>query len=323
MRLENSTKHQQITELTIQELVQCCLRQDQKAWEEFLRRYVPLIKNMIKKNLYRYKFPKWDDIDVIEDIWMKVFEKIYAGNGLELCTHFDNFDGWLWTIVSSKTVDYFRTKIRSGQYGNPENDTIDPDTIGTDDWLERVMQDNETMETLKNAMVELSGIKNEKIMWAMRLLIVAEEPLSHAEIKAFAETFNHYDEQTIQRKLRDIQERLRSRIAEKQKNGESADKIWHELRRLEYQLKEKTLHKTQEARAEIEELEQKINRKDTRREKMLNDSQQFCRPSNVEIADLIGLPEDQAQQISVFLKRARDKIKCVIQERSFLHEKFV
>lgn len=318
MRIDNPTKHQQMTGLTTQELVERCLLQDQKAWEEFLRRYVTLIKNMIKRNLRRYNFSQWDDIDVIDDIWMKVFEKIYAGNGLELCDHFDNFEGWLWTITNSKTVDYCRVKIRSGQYGNLESGEKDPDLFGTDDWLERLMQNKENIDALKNAMSELSEIKNQKIMWTMRLFIMAEEPLTQTEIKELTETFNRHNVQTIQEKLRDIQVRLRGKIAEKQKVGESADKIWHELRKLEYQLKGMKKHKTQESIIEINEIEQKINQKDRRRQKLLYETSQFCRPSNAEIADLIGLPEEQAQQISSFLGRAREKIKFVMKERGFL-----
>ena len=318
MRIETSAKHQQITDITTQELVQRCLHKDQQAWEEFLRRYVSVIKKMIKVNLRRYKFAKWDDIDVIDDIWMKVFEKIYTGNGLALCEHFKNFDGWLWTITNSKTVDYCRKKIRSGQYDNLENNEVDPDKYRVDDWLEQFMYDTESIEELKKVLHELSNIKNQKIMWTMRLFIMVEEPLIYSEIESLAETFKCHDVPTIQQKLRVIQKRLRNKILEKQRIGESADKIWHEIRKLEYQLAEMTKHKTNKTTVEVQEIEQKIIQKEKRRTKLLHEADQFCRPSNAEIADLIGVPVEQAQQISSFLGRAREKIKFALQKENFL-----
>lgn len=311
-----SIKRQLVKAFSTQELVQACLLHDQEAWKEFLRRYVSLIKKMIKNNLHRYQCPQWNDIDVIEDIWVMIFEKIYAGNGLALCTHFDNFEGWLWSIANSKTVDYCRAKRRSGQYDIQVKDDADKDVFATVNWFEQLMNAEENMKYLNNAMVELSELDNDKIKWTIRLLIMAEEPLSHAEIEALAQTFKCYNAKTIREKLQKIQRRLYSEISEKQKDGERADKIWHEIMKLEKQLKDK--FKYGKANTEAAEIERIIQQKDRRRQELLDKSVLLCRPSNSEIANLIGLSEEQAQQVSVFLIRARERIKIGMKKKGFL-----
>lgn len=108
-------KAQCLAELEIEEIVERCLRHDQQAWSEFLRRYIPLIKRSIKTTLRRSGFPEYEDIDVIDEIWIRIFEKLYKDNKLELCVNLAGIDAWLITISMNQTYDWLKNKTRSGQ----------------------------------------------------------------------------------------------------------------------------------------------------------------------------------------------------------------
>jgi len=59
----------------------------------------------------------------------------------------------------------------------------------------------------------------------------------------------------------------------------------------------------------VEKLIQEIQKKSEKREDLLQKSKKLPRPSNRDIADIVGLPEDQINQISNILIRARKKIQ--------------
>ena len=310
-------KPQRLAELEIEQLVERCLRHDQQAWSEFLRRYIPLIKRSIKTTLRRSGFPEYEDIDVIDEIWVRIFEKLYKDNKLELCVNLAGIDDWLFTISMNQTYDWLKNKTRSGQIVIWKGNREEPDTLFTNDFLEDLLSDQETIERLKDTLAELSKIPNKKIMWALRLCIIAEEPLTDKEIDALSSEFNRYGVGEVKQKIADILQRLYERIERKQKAGEMADKLWHDLRKLEHKLNQISNPNKDIPKEEIDSINDKIEQKDMRRQELLNEAKQLCRPSNTEIADLIGLPDNQAQQVSTFLGRAREQIRRVLREKSF------
>jgi hypothetical protein len=61
-----------------EELISCCLDKHREAWNEFLHRFIPLIKNAIKKRLIESgQSHLYQDKDVIWDIWEKIVKNYF------------------------------------------------------------------------------------------------------------------------------------------------------------------------------------------------------------------------------------------------------
>ena len=73
--------------------------------------------------------------------------------------------------------------------------------------------------------------------------------------------------------------------------------LWHEIRRMEALLNEKNKDVTSANKEEIQKLEREIEEKSKKREEWLKKARKLCRPSNRNIAELVGIPEEKANQI--------------------------
>ena len=301
----DSTKKSSHDKINIEALVQRCKKNEPHAWEEFLRHFVPIIRKMIQRILRKYGCPKWNDIDVVQDVWLKIFEYLYAQNGFELCVHYKNFEGWLWSVTNSKAVDYCRRKKRTGPDIEPNDNPVDFENLEEGNWLEKKLCEMESTGDLNNALDTISDMKNPKIKWAIRICIMAEVPLTDAEISSLVKTFNYDDEETVKDQLKTIQARLHKKIMEKRKAGDAADRIWREIQEMEYKLRHVIPFIHENMEEEAEKLVQTLKKKEKRHEELLNEAGQFCHPSSAEIAQIMGLPESKVNQVSIYIYRAR------------------
>ncbi len=87
--------------------------------------------------------------------------------------------------------------------------------------------------------------------------------------------------------------------------------MWHEIRRLEYKLVEMGKDISKETEIEIKRIETEIEKKNKRREDLLRKGHRLSKPSNRDIAKIVGLPENKVVQVSNILIRARS----VLQEK--------
>ena len=113
--------------LSVKELVSYCLdSQDQDGWNEFVRRFQPLIAGVVTKCVFKRKRPK---PDLIDDLIQETFLKLCANNfkALRNFSFKDDhgFFGFLKVVASHVVEDYFREQ-NSQKHGDGREEE-DPD----------------------------------------------------------------------------------------------------------------------------------------------------------------------------------------------------
>ncbi len=113
--------------LSVQELVSYCLdSQDQDGWNEFVRRFQPLIAGVVTKCVFKRPRPK---PDLIDDLVQETFVKLCANNfrALRNFSFKDDhgFFGFLKVVASHVVEDYFRERNSQKHGSGQEEDDID------------------------------------------------------------------------------------------------------------------------------------------------------------------------------------------------------
>lgn len=95
------------------QLVRLCLKNTRPAWEEFFRRFIPVIKNAIKNKLKeRGRRDLSDDQDVVANIYEKIVVKLYKHAALKKCKKPSGIRQWLKTVAANQTLDWLKEKSR-------------------------------------------------------------------------------------------------------------------------------------------------------------------------------------------------------------------
>lgn len=302
----------------IESIVSGCLRNDQKSWEEFWTLFIPTIKKAIKQTLHRTPHPELaQDIDNVENIFKTIVDKFYEKKKLALCKDLSGLESWLWMVAHNATRDWLARKYNSGEIDGATNtDNIDDVEYPlAHNYIDALHDNQEIMKALDETYETLGQIDNHKYKWALRLSIIAEDSLSDKEISALSKEFGKYNPDEIKNKIKQIRKNLDLKLEKKRKAGERADNLFHERQKLEWDIKSITKSGDADSADKISYIIKKIRDKDRIRTEHLEDAKKICRPSNEEIADLIGLSENQAQQISTFLVRVRKQLRTTLEEK--------
>jgi len=304
----------------IELIVSGCLRDDEKSWEEFWTLFIPTIKKAIEQTLRRTPHPELaQDVDNIENIFKVIVDKFYEKKKLVLCKDLSGLESWLWMVAHNDTRDWLARKFNSGEIDGVANtDNIDDVEYQLAHNSIDTLQDNqEIMQALDEAYEVLGQIDNNKYKWALRLAVIVEDSLSDKEISALSKEFGKYNPDEIKNKIKKIRMNLDLKLEKKRKAGERADNLFHERQKLEREIKNISKSGDIAAPDKINVLMKKVKEKDRIRTEHLEEANHICRPTNEEIADLIGLPERQAQQVSTFLVRVRKQLRTVLGEKGY------
>jgi RNA polymerase sigma-70 factor, ECF subfamily len=103
-----------------QALLQRCLDGESSAWEEFLRRYRPLIERAVRFTFLRcvYRIPHADVENVVQDLLARLYEQD--------CRRLRSFQGrcplaaWLKSLAVRMTLNTIRDEKRRGRFGGGE-----------------------------------------------------------------------------------------------------------------------------------------------------------------------------------------------------------
>ena len=307
------------TKLTDEEIVARCLENERAAWNEFFRRFLPIIKNAIKKKLYASGHMELcRDPDVIWNIHQDIVIKLFKDGKLRQCTDPSGVKFWLREIAANQTIDWLRQQNRTKNL--PEKQTQEsmlslsaPLTGNMDLMLEDTLSDDsyineDVQEKLEEALSGMKEIKNEQTYWVIRLSIIAHMPFMEEEIRKLA-AFTGHRPADIKNRLDSVMTEVDKKIEKKLKASARAVILWYELRRLETRLYDE--RKVSGITAKADELIAKIQQKTKQRENLLKQGRAVSRPSNQEIAGLIGLTEDKVEQVSVILLRARQALQNI------------
>ena len=307
-------------------LISLCLQQQRHAWNEFFRRFIPVLKKAIKKKLIQSGgLSLANDPDIIWDIHKDIVENLYTRGNLKKCLNPVGIRPWLREVATNQTIDWLRRHYAKKR--NPErqaeSNTISLQTpiqsapnLTLEQTLEsKTPSDDQNLPCLPEILSNLDKIDNTKGFWAVRLSIISHLPLTEEDINNLA-NFNGHDVASIRTHLQRIEEYLEKKEHQKITADGRAVLLWHEIRRLENELTSKQNSLSCESQ-EIERLKTQILSKNQQREQLLRAGKKLCRPANDDIAILVGLPPEKADQISNILLRARESLQKKLAMREF------
>lgn len=102
-------------------LVERCVRREQGAWNEFLRRYGALIRGTIIQKLA--SFGHTDAKSDADDIFQEVFKGLIENDcrALSSIKNRDRIEPWLCAVALHKTIDFVRKKSPSPHSGETQS----------------------------------------------------------------------------------------------------------------------------------------------------------------------------------------------------------
>lgn len=301
-----------------QEVAGLCLEGRRDAWEEFYARFAPDIRRAIEHTLlfssdldsFDWKFEEsvWD---INENIVRKFCEEGF----LSKCSDPSGIRQWLKTVAANQARDWLKER---GRLKNLPKQQTEQGMRSLDEPLyddsettlgETISDETDIDRTLRcylgNVLDEIDRLDNRRDFWIMRLSLVAAMPLIPEETGELA-AFSPLPEQTVREMLERVVASVEERDAKRSTDLGRGVLLWHQLRRLEGELRVALRDSSPEAVRKCEELRENIARKTKRREQMLTAGKKIPRPSNREIAALVGITEEQ--YVTTILGRVRDAL---------------
>jgi len=113
--------------LSPQELLRLCLQSpDSASWDEFVRRFQPLIARVVIRTINRWTKP---DPCLVDDLVHETYVKLFANSCKALrefhCDHENSLFGFLKTVASNVVHDHFRTSYNQKRGRGQAQEDID------------------------------------------------------------------------------------------------------------------------------------------------------------------------------------------------------
>jgi hypothetical protein len=310
-----------LADLPDNELVSLCLENQRPAWEEFFRRYISLIKQAIKSKLRDHGYGQVsDDQDILWDIHGKIVEKLYGRGLLRQCVNIEGIRPWLKSVAQNQTTDWVieqgRKKRLPQRQAESSTVSLSEPIKGTsgltlgDMMSEHDESDDDLKVYVESVLDRIGKAGEDRKLWVLRLSIISQLPLTAEDIARLSRFSGHNESEVRSRiafMMQQVEVKEEKRIAAMGK----AILLWHEIRRLEARLINE--NRSSPDTAEAERIMLEIQGEMGQREKMLNDGKRLIRPANRDIAALVGLPENQAEQVSTILIRAREILRTTME----------
>jgi len=327
------TRHMEISD---HELAKLCLdstlspHEQLECWDEFFRRFIRLIYEKIRSTLRVYGDKNgvlWKDEDVIWDINAELVYKFVKKGIIQTCTNLTGLEPWLYTVTENQTIQWLRDngRLRNLPKKNAEEVMIpidepvyDEDGNVTQGHIIKNRRDIYRLEriNLEKILGRLDELKNSpkqtklRDYWVMRLSIIAQLPLTKDDISDFLK-FSPLPEQEASQKLDEIiatTERL-----EKKREGKLGLSIVREsqLRRLESSYNDFIKHDEIKA----QEIAKTIEKITGWRVNLLKAGMVIPRPSNAEIAAVLGIDPKQKDYVTTIIQRTRVRLTLSDEEK--------
>ena len=311
-----------------------CLENERIAWEEFFRRFIPLIKREIQNSFTSYGFYSFaNDIDRIAEIQLLLVSKLYSDGALKQCHNYSGLQNWLSIMVRNQVVDWLRNQGRKKRLPERQleqamlsfsTNLYEDSGLAIEDTLGCIEKPaNELSEIdrkfdyfLSKIIDSIPKIKNPKSRWTFRLSLMAYLPVLTSELDQLV-AFGSFSEDEILIHLRNMKTGLRAKAKRRDKENARAILYWYEIRRLQAILSEKEKIRISSEDEEIRTIQSKIDKLNQKRQRLLSSANKIIKPKNSEIAELIGIDKDQARQITNLFNRARKEILKLLPEVDF------
>lgn len=318
----NGIRHMQINFTSDSDLVLLCRAGDREAWNEFFRRFLPLIKSSIRRTLKVYATS--DDqsyyygLDAVSEITEQLVIKLYPKGILDQLVDISGLHPWLRTVVTNLTIDWLiaqgrlkhaaRREVEGGMLSldkplNDDTDTTLADTLALD-----IPSTQEIHDYLEMLLQTVDAKSNRRDYWIVRLSIISQIPLELEEESALAD-FSPLPPDSAQQLIQSMIEDVERRTKECDSKLGLAIVLGSELRRLQYVMWEMRGDDTPHGLAKIDRLKQECICLEKRRIKLLVDGMKIPRPRNSEISALVGIVPEQESQVSTVLTRSRKYLR--------------
>lgn len=291
------------------ELVYGCLRGDDEAWKEFLRRYNHRIDQAIVRTL-RVKGHKAisNDDEGFWEIKGEVIEKLLKGIDKDIT----NLRGWINKICQNETIEWLRKKgAKKRAYERFVEDTslsLDQpmDEEGDRTLLDSIPIENKEVEEsadlvrkVKDCIEEL----DERYRLALKLLTIFYDPLSKEDIAEIAR-IRDTEKEVIEREINEITDQLVVKEEEILKKEAKKAFLWAYIHRLERHIAH--LKSSPELYLEeIQKKEEELQKKITQRESLLKGSSPPVVPYYKDIARILGWGTEKAKTLNTLFFHAR------------------
>lgn len=305
-----------LKEISDQEVVRLCIARRRDAWEEFFTRFDPVLREAItrtlKKHAVRNYFYFNDDDEAVWEIHEKIVTRLYRDGLLAKCSDTAGVGRWLWTVAVNQTKDSLKgqgrqkklpeqsTEVGMRSLDAPlfeDSETTFGEMLADETTVER--NEAEYAEAVLNA---LDQMQDRKKYWILRLGILAVLSFTPEEMDDLYD-YSPMAVDAVREKLKRIATDVEARQEKRRVDLGRAVLLFYQLRRLESRLSD-----AKEDVQAIGMLEEEIAAKTKKREFLLEKTIKLPRPSNSDIAELVGMPEEQQGQISVILARVREEI---------------
>lgn len=296
------------------ELVKLCQQSSRQAWEEFFRRFIPLLKSCIRQSLKSFAEPRkieLDDMDEVWDIHSDVVKTIYGKMGICRCVRPEGVEAWLRTVATNATITWLR---RHGRLKNLPRNYHEGQTFSLD---EPIGEDetstyhdliaapsnppdkaDRVSALIADALAQQINLKNRMVM---RLSLLSLLPLRPNECDELV-GISPLDIVKARKLLDEMVAEVAERDKRRRKETEHAVLLWYELISLEKKVQDPSVQSSPEYPAVLE----KYERKRKQRDELMASSSKLPMPSNQQIAAFLGI--ETPNDVSNYRKRAQQKI---------------
>ena len=142
-------------------LIERCIRQEEKAWEEFIERFSGLLYYSAHERLRRngIRFGQQDLEDIVQAIFLEIWEK----RKLEEVREREKITAWLSIVAQTRALNYMRQKrerlLREEEFFRLETLKIDAESQRDDEeFIEYLEKAIETFDAREKIILKLNII---------------------------------------------------------------------------------------------------------------------------------------------------------------------
>jgi len=306
------------------DLVPLCLLHQRSAWEEFFKRFSPRIKKAIRRTFIKCGAKDLvEDIDNVMNIHAVLVEKLYAKGALHQCTDLSGLRSWIVRISANQTVDWLKQRGRikhlpllkeeqlmrslSTPLGEDQEFTLQDVIEDEDADLFAQLEQIASQLYVECVIDQIATIDNITHRWILRLHILGQLTLSDAELENLL-TVSPLQEDELNNSISALETSLAEKEQERQDDLGKTVLYWHQLRGLEIKIARLDRDTFSDHKPEIDALKQEWNDIGNRKNKLLSSCHSLPKPTNKEIAEIVGIPEDKCGNVSTYLVRAREAL---------------
>jgi RNA polymerase sigma factor (sigma-70 family) len=303
------------------DLIPLCLQHQSSAWNAFFKRFSPVIKKAIRRTFIKCGAKDFAaDIDNVMDIHADIVAKLYAKGALNQCPDLSGVRSWIVRISANQTVDWMKRRGRIKNVPQVQEEMVmrrlnAPLGDDLEFTLQDVIEDEDAdifaqleqiaiQSYVESVIEQISTIDNITHRWILRLHILGQLALSDAEIENL-QTISPLQGDDLTQRIDALETSLAEKEQERQDNVGRAVLYWHQLRSLEVKISRLERDTFSDHTIEIDALKMEWSELDIRKKKLLAGCHLLPKPTNREIAELVGIPEDSCGNVSNYLVRAR------------------